>query len=304
MYIIISSERLKKMKKVTKAVIPAAGLGTRMLPIARAVPKEALPIVDRPAISYLVEEAKCSGITDVLIITGRNKDCIEDYFDFSPEYEQKISAKGGDITLLRDSAFADMNIYFLRQKQTKGLGHAVGCAKAFVGDEPFAVLYGDDIIFSEKPVTLQLIEVYEKYGKGCAGVKEVPSELVRKYCTLKTEKIAGTKNEFLVSDMIEKPGENDPVYSNYSILGRVVLPPEIFDIIENTPPGAGGEIQLTDAMKVLSNVKGMTAVDFEGERYDLGSKLGFMKANVVKALEHAEIGEEFKKYIKELAKTL
>ena len=304
MYIIISSERLKKMKKVTKAVIPAAGLGTRMLPIARAVPKEALPIVDRPAISYLVEEAKCSGITDVLIITGRNKDCIEDYFDFSPEYEQKISAKGGDITLLRDSAFADMNIYFLRQKQTKGLGHAVGCAKAFVGDEPFAVLYGDDIIFSEKPVTLQLIEVYEKYGKGCAGVKEVPPELVRKYCTLKTEKIAGTKNEFLVSDMIEKPGENDPVYSNYSILGRVVLPPEIFDIIENTPPGAGGEIQLTDAMKVLSNVRGMTAVDFEGERYDLGSKLGFMKANVVKALEHNEIGEEFKKYIKELAKTL
>ena len=292
------------MKKVTKAVIPAAGLGTRMLPIARAVPKEALPIVDRPAISYLVEEAKRSGITDVLIITGRNKDCIEDYFDFSPEYEQKISAKGGDITLLRDSAFADMNIYFLRQKQTKGLGHAVGCAKAFVGDEPFAVLYGDDIIFSEKPVTLQLIEVYEKYGKGCAGVKEVPSELVRKYCTLKTEKIAGTKNEFLVSDMIEKPGENDPVYSNYSILGRVVLPPEIFDIIENTPPGAGGEIQLTDAMKVLSNVRGMTAVDFEGERYDLGSKLGFMKANVVKALEHNEIGEEFKKYIKELAKTL
>lgn len=304
MYIIISSERLKKMKKVTKAVIPAAGLGTRMLPIARAVPKEALPIVDRPAISYLVEEAKRSGITDVLIITGRNKDCIEDYFDFSPEYEQKISAKRGDITLLRDSAFADMNIYFLRQKQTKGLGHAVGCAKAFVGDEPFAVLYGDDIIFSEKPVTLQLIEVYEKYGKGCAGVKEVPSELVRKYCTLKTEKIAGTENEFLVSDMIEKPGENDPVYSNYSILGRVVLPPEIFDIIENTPPGAGGEIQLTDAMKVLSNVRGMTAVDFEGERYDLGSKLGFMKANVVKALEHNEIGEEFKKYIKELAKTL
>jgi len=292
------------MKKVTKAVIPAAGLGTRMLPIARAVPKEALPIVDRPAISYLIEEAKNSGITDVLIITGRNKDCIEDYFDFSPEYEEKIASKGGDISALRDSAFADMNIYFLRQKQTKGLGHAVGCAKAFVGDEPFAVLYGDDIIFSEKPVTLQLIEAYEKYGLGCAGVKEVPDELVRKYCTLKTEKIDGSDTDYHVSDMIEKPGENDPVYSNYSILGRVVLPAEIFDIIENTPPGAGGEIQLTDAMKTLSNTKGMTAVDFEGERFDLGSKLGFMKANVVKALEHGEIGEEFKNYIKELAKTL
>ncbi len=292
------------MKKITKAVIPAAGLGTRMLPIARAVPKEALPIVDRPAISYLVEEAKKSGITDVLIITGRNKGCIEDYFDFSPEYEEKISAKGGDLSVIRDSAFADMNIYFLRQKQTKGLGHAVGCAKAFCAGEPFAVLYGDDIIFSEKPVTLQLIERYEKYGLGCAGVKEVPDELVRKYCTLKTEKVSDSDDEFYVSDMIEKPGENDPVYSNYSILGRVVLPPEIFDIIESTKPGAGGEIQLTDAMKTLSNTKGMIAVDFEGTRFDLGSKLGLVKANVVKALEHEEIAEEFKNYIKELAKTL
>ena len=292
------------MKKVRKAVIPAAGLGTRMLPIARAVPKEALPIVDRPAISYLIEEAKNSGITDVLIITGRNKDCIEDYFDFSPEYEEKISSRGGDVKALRDSAFSDMHIYFLRQKETRGLGHAVGCARAFVGDEPFAVLYGDDIIFSKKPVTLQLIERYEKYGLGCAGVKEVPDELVRKYCTLKTEPIDGSGTDFIVSDMIEKPGENDPVYSNYSILGRVILPPEIFDIIENTPPGAGGEIQLTDAMKQLSNTERMTAVDFEGERFDLGSKLGFMKANVVKALEHEEIGEEFKKYIKEIANTI
>lgn len=295
---------MENVKKVRKAVIPAAGLGTRMLPIARAVPKEALPIVDRPAISYLIEEAKNSGISDVLIITGRNKDCIEDYFDFSPEYEEKILSKGGDVQELRDSAFADMHIFFLRQKETKGLGHAVGCARAFVGDEPFAVLYGDDIIFSQKPVTLQLIEAYEKYSLGCAGVKEVPDELVRKYCTLKTEAVSDSDNEFYVSDMIEKPGENDPVYSNYSILGRVVLPPEIFDIIESTPPGAGGEIQLTDAMKTLSNSAGMIAVDFEGERFDLGSKLGFMKANVTKAIEHPEIGEDFKKYIKEIAKTL
>lgn len=292
------------IKKVTKAVIPAAGLGTRMLPIARAVPKEALPIVDRPAISYLVEEAKNSGITDVLIITGRNKNCIEDYFDFSPEYEAKFLEKGKDISELRDTSFKDVNVYFLRQKETKGLGHAVGCARAFVGDEPFAVLYGDDIIFSEKPVTLQLIESYEKYGRAAAGVKEVPEELVRKYCTLKTEPIDGSDNEFFVSDMIEKPGKDDPIYSHYSILGRVLLTPDVFDIIDALPPGAGGEIQLTDAMKELSNKVGMTAVDFEGTRYDLGSKLGFLKANVDRALSHPEVSEEFKKYIKELAERL
>ena len=291
-------------KKVTKAVIPAAGLGTRMLPIARAVPKEALPIVDRPAISYLVEEAKNSGITDILIITGRNKNCIEDYFDFSPEYEAKFLEKGKDISELRDSSFKDVNVYFLRQKETKGLGHAVGCARAFVGDEPFAVLYGDDIIFSEKPVTLQLIESYEKYGRAAAGVKEVPEELVRKYCTLKTEPIYGSENEFSVSDMIEKPGKDDPIYSHYSILGRVLLTPDVFDIIDALPPGAGGEIQLTDAMKVLSNTVGMTAVDFEGTRYDLGSKFGFLKANVDRALKHPEVSEEFKNYIKELAAKL
>lgn len=291
-------------KKITKAVIPAAGLGTRMLPIARAVPKEALPIVDRPAISYLVEEAKNSGITDVLIITGRNKDCIEDYFDYSPEYEAKLAAKGEGPEALRESAVSGVNVYFLRQKETKGLGHAVGCAKAFVGDEPFAVLYGDDIIFAEKPVTLQLIESYEKYGRAVAGVKEVPEELVRKYCTLKTEKINGSENEFYVSDMIEKPGKDDPVYSHYSILGRVILTPDIFDIISNLNPGAGGEIQLTDAMKALSNTVGMTAVDFEGTRYDLGSKLGFLKANVDLAIRHPEVSDEFKQYIKELAEKL
>lgn len=292
------------MKKITKAVIPAAGLGTRMLPIARAVPKEALPIVDRPAISYLVEEAKKSGITDVLIITGRNKDCIENYFDFSPEYEAKLAGREGAIELMRDSAYADINVYFLRQKQARGLGHAVGCARAFIGDEPFAVLYGDDIIFSEKPVTLQLIESYERYGRACVGVKEVPEHLVRKYCTLKVDDIENSENEFYVSDMIEKPTEKDPIYSLYSILGRVVLTPEIFDILEKTVPGAGGEIQLTDAMKVLAQRDGMTAVDFEGTRFDMGSKLGFLQANIVKGLEHPETNEDLRKFIKELAERI
>ena len=292
------------MKKVTKAVIPAAGLGTRMLPIARAVPKEALPIVDRPAISYLVEEAKNSGITDVLIITGRNKDCIEDYFDFSPEYEAKFIEKGKDISELRDTSFKDVNVYFLRQKETKGLGHAVGCARAFVGDEPFAVLYGDDIIFSEKPVTLQLIESYEKYGRAAAGVKEVPEELVRKYCTLKTEPINGSDNEYFVSDMIEKPGKDDPIYSYYSILGRVLLTPDVFDIIDNLTPGAGGEYQLTDAMAIMAKKNGISAIEFEGERYDMGSKAGFLKANVIKGLENEETKEEFCEFLKSLVGTL
>jgi UTP--glucose-1-phosphate uridylyltransferase len=173
-----------------------------------------------------------------------------------------------------------------------------------VGDEPFAVLYGDDIIFSEKPVTLQLIESYEKYGRAAAGVKEVPEELVRKYCTLKTEPIDGSDNEFFVSDMIEKPGKDDPIYSHYSILGRVLLTPDVFDIIDALPPGAGGEIQLTDAMAIMARTKGVTALEFEGDRYDMGSKLGFLKANVVKGLSHKETAEDFREFIKEIAKTL
>ncbi len=292
------------MKKITKAVIPAAGLGTRMLPIARAVPKEALPIVDRPAISYLVEEAKRSGITDVLIITGRGKDCIEDYFDYSPEYEANLITKGKDINELRESTIQGVNVYFLRQKETKGLGHAVGCARAFIGDEPFCVLYGDDIIFGEKPVTLQLIEAYEKYGRAACGVKEVPLELVRKYCTLKTEKLPQSENEYLCTDMIEKPKETDPIYSCFSILGRVLLTPDIFDIIDSLPLGAGGEIQLTDAMRALANQKGMTAVDFYGTRYDMGSKIGFLKANIDTGLTHPEVKDELREYILELAKKL
>ena len=232
------------MKKITKAVIPAAGLGTRMLPIARAVPKEMLPIVDKPVVSYLVEEAVKSGITDILIITGRNKSAMEDYFDYSPEYEEKLRASGKEAMIdeLR-SICQGVNISFMRQLETKGLGHAVLRAEAFVGNEPFAVLYGDDIIISETPVVKQLTDVYEATGRGVLGVKEVSDELIVKYCTLDAKE-TDTKGTFVVRDMIEKP-KKEQIITNLAILGRVVLPPEIFGILKETPPGAGGEIQLT-----------------------------------------------------------
>lgn len=290
--------------KITKAVIPAAGLGTRMLPIARAVCKEMLPIVDRPAVSYLVEEAVNSGITDILIITGREKDAMENYFDRSPEYEKKLIASGKTKELEDIERVCSMaNIYFIRQLEPKGLGHAIGRARSFVGNEPFSVLYGDDIIFSKTPVCRQLIDAYENYGRCAVGVKPVPMEWVRKYSSLKVEKIEGSDRDYLCTDMIEKPAPGKE-FSNLSILGRVLLTPEIFDILDNTAPGAGGEIQLTDAMCTLARKEGVTAVDFEGERYDLGSKLGLMCANMVKAAEHPDIGEDFKKFLKDFAKTL
>lgn len=290
----------KTMPKIKKAVIPAAGLGTRMLPIARAVPKEMLPIVDRPAMSYLVEEAAKSGIEDILIITGRGKGVMEDYFDYSPEYEAHFAARGkaGEIEKMRETGNAfGARVYFIRQKEARGLGHAVGCARSFVGNEPFAVLYGDDIIFSEKPVVAQMIESYEKYGRAVCGVKTVPEELVMKYCSLRTHPIDGSEREFFVDDMIEKPRTREEIFSNYSILGRVLLTPDIFDIINETPPGVGGEIQLTDAMRTLARSRGMTALDFEGKRFDLGSKLGFLSANVVRAFDDPELGAEFSEFL-------
>ena len=290
----------KTMPKIKKAVIPAAGLGTRMLPISRAVPKEMLPIVDRPAMSYLVEEAAKSGIEDILIITGRGKGVMEDYFDYSPEYEAHFAARGkaGEIEKMRETGNAfGARVYFIRQKEARGLGHAVGCARSFVGNEPFAVLYGDDIIFSEKPVVAQMIESYEKYGRAVCGVKTVPEELVMKYCSLRTHPIEGSEREFFVDDMIEKPRTREEIFSNYSILGRVLLTPDIFDIIDETPPGAGGEIQLTDAMRTLARSRGMTALDFEGKRFDLGSKLGFLSANVVRAFDDPELGAEFREFL-------
>ena len=292
------------MKKVRKAIIPAAGLGTRMLPISHAVPKEMLPIVDLPAVYYLVEEAAASGIEEILIITNRDKDAMENFFDLSPEYISALSAKGKNEEAARLRSIADMaNVYFLRQKETRGLGHAVGRARAFVGDEPFAVLYGDDIIFSKTPVCRQMIDAYEKCNRPVVGVKPVPWEDLKKYCSLKVAPIEGEDRLSLCTDMIEKPKSGEE-FSNLSILGRVLLTPDVFDIIDALPPGAGGEIQLTDAMAKLARNDGVTALEFEGDRYDMGSKLGFLKANVVKGLEHSETKDELRKFLVELAESL
>lgn len=282
--------------KVKKAVIPAAGLGTRMLPAAKAVPKEMMPIVDKPAMHYQIEEAVASGISDILIITNRGKDSIEDYFDFSPEYERHLEKKGKTEELEMLRGIANMaNITFIRQKEAKGLGHAVLCAKEFVGNEPFAVLYGDDLIESDVPTTKELVEIYERYGKGVVGVSEVSPELIHKYCSLKVEK--AEDRIYHCTDMIEKPTP-DKVMSYFSILGRVVMPPEIFGILETLEPGFGGEIQLTDAMAKLARDKGVMAYDFPGTHHDMGSKLGLLKAGVTYGVKHEEIGEEFKEWLK------
>lgn len=267
------------MKKVRKAIIPAAGLGTRVLPASKAVPKEMLNIVDKPAIQYIVEEAFNSGIEEILIITNRGKEAIEDHFDHAFELETKL-AENPDKKDLLDSVKACANfgnIYFLRQKETGGLGHAVLCAKAFVGDEPFAVLYGDDVIISDNPVTKQLIDVYEKYDKGVVGVKEVDTESILKYCSLAVEPLES--NCYKCTNMIEKPKRNE-ILSHFSILGRVILPPQIFDILENTPKGACNELQLTDAMRTLAQHEGVVAVDYDGKRYDMGNKFGILQATL------------------------
>ena len=292
------------MKKVRKAIIPAAGLGTRMLPISHAVPKEMLPIVDLPAIYYLVEEAVNSGIEDILIITNRDKDAMEDFFDLSIEYREALLAKSKTEEAKRLYDIANMaNVYFLRQKETKGLGHAVGRARSFVGDEPFLVLYGDDIIFSKTPVCRQMTDVYEKYGKCVVGVKPVPKADLTKYSSLKVEELPGEKRVTYCTDMIEKPKPGEE-FSNLSILGRVLLTPEVFDVIDALPPGAGGEIQLTDAMAKFARTEGIYALEFEGERFDLGSKTGFLKANITKGLSHPETRDELKAFLKEIIETV
>ncbi len=289
-------------QKVRKAVIPAAGLGTRVLPISKAMPKEMLPIVDKPAIQYIVEEAVASGIEDILIITNRGKGIIEDHFDHVTELEGRLAAAGRTETLDELNRITSLaNIYFIRQKETRGLGHAVNCARSFVGNEPFAVLYGDDVIIGEDPACGQLCRAYEEYGKGVVGIKEVTAEQILKYSSLAVTPLRD--NLYNVTDMVEKPTP-DKILSLFSILGRCVLPPEIFDVLDNTPPGAGGEIQLTDAMLTLARGGGMTGVDFTGIRYDMGNKLGILKATCEVALQHPEVAVDFREYLKELAKTL
>jgi UDP-glucose pyrophosphorylase len=284
--------------KVRKAVIPAAGLGTRVLPASKAIPKEMLPIVDKPAIQYIVEEAVASGIEDILIITSRGKSAIEDHFDRMPLLESTLSSPAKKYLL--DSVIAPAklaNISYLRQQEINGLGAAVYCAKTFVGDEPFVVLYADDVIFSKTPATKQLIDAYTEFGLPALAIKEVSKDDIGKYSSMKVKHLRD--NLYRVDDMIEKPSP-DKVFSLFAILGRVLLTSDIFDILENLPPGAGGEIQLTDAIKITANSGGTVGVDFEGVRYDMGNKLGIMKAAVERALHHSEIKDDFREYMRSL----
>lgn len=286
---------------IRKAIIPAAGLGTRVLPASKAVPKEMLPIVDKPAIQYIVEEAVASGITDILIITNRGKGVIEDHFDHSFELEHLLAQRGGKEDVLSElKSVAKMaNIYFIRQKEAKGLGHAVLCAKSFVQDEPFAVMYGDDVIINNSdPVIGQVARAFERYGKCAVGIKEVSEEQIVKYSSMKVSNLSD--NIYAIDDMIEKPSL-DKIFSLYSILGRCVLTPDIFDILATIPTGAGGELQLTDAMAVTARKSGMIGVDFVGTRYDMGNKFGILKANIEVGLNHPDVGDQLRAYIKKIA---
>lgn len=288
--------------KIKKAVIPAGGMGTRVLPASKAIPKEMLPIVDRPAIQYIVEEAVKSGIEDILIITSRGKTAIEDHFDHAPELEQSLFERGKTTAYDELQKLANLaNITFIRQKIARGLGDAILHAKAFVGNEPFAVLYGDDVICSEVPVCRQLCDAYEETGRGVVGIKEVSEEAIAKYSSMALRPLKD--NWFEIYDMVEKP-KPEEVFSLYSILGRCILPPEIFEILEDTPLGAGGELQLTDAMKTLAQTQGMIGVDFYGRRYDMGNKLGILEAIVEQGMVHPEIGEDFQRYLKGIVKSL
>ena len=288
--------------KVRKAVIPAAGLGTRMLPATKTVPKEMLPLVDKPVIQYIIEEAVASGIEDILIVTNRAKSAMDDYFDYYPELEDRLARdnKEHELELVRKSA--DLaNIFYVRQKETKGLGHAVWRAKRFVGDEPFAVLLGDDIMMSKRPVLGQLVSDAEKYDASAIGVQTVSDDAISKYSSVKVTALED--HIFDVSDLNEKPSLAEK-FSNYAILGRYVLTSAIFDILENTAPGRGGEIQLTDGLATLCRKDRMVAVDFEGRRYDTGNMLGFLEATIDFSLQNPETAPWLSEFIKNKAKIL
>ena len=284
-------------KNIRKAIIPAAGLGTRFLPATKAQPKEMLPIVDKPTLQYIIEECVASGIEEILIITGRNKKSIEDHFDRSVELEMELEKANKKEMLEMVREISDMvNIHFIRQKEPRGLGHAILCAKTFVGEEPFAVLLGDDVVYNdEKPCLKQLIDCYEEYKTTVLGVQTVDPKDVNKYGI-----VGGLPIEnrvYKVKDLVEKPSvEESP--SNVAILGRYIITPKIFEILENTAPGKGNEIQLTDALLKLMNEEAMYAYDFEGRRYDVGDKLGFLEATVEYALRKEELRDGFIEYLK------
>ena len=283
------------MNKIRKVIIPAAGLGTRFLPATKAQPKEMLPIVDKPTIQYIVEEAVASGIEDIIIVTGRTKKSIEDHFDKSVELEMELDKHGKQELLEIAHSVSDIaNIYYIRQKEPKGLGHAILTARTFVGDEPFAVMLGDDVISSEVPCLKQMIEMYEKYNNSILGVQTVAKEQVNKYGIIAGMQLGDRVYE--VHDMIEKP-EMDKAPSNVAVLGRYIITPGIFKYLEKQEIGAGGEIQLTDALCKLAKEEKMYAYDFIGKRYDVGSKMGFLQATVEFALEREELREVFKSYL-------
>ena len=281
--------------KVRKAIIPAAGLGTRFLPATKAQPKEMLPIVDKPTIQYIIEEAVASGIEEILIITGRNKKCIEDHFDKSVELEMELEKNNKNELLDMVRSISDLvDIHYIRQKEPKGLGHAIYCARAFVGNEPFAVLLGDDVVDSETPCLKQLMDCYKEYKTSILGVQTVAREDVSKYGIV--DGIHIEDKVYKVKKLVEKPSVEEAP-SNVAILGRYIITPQIFDIIENTKPGKGGEIQLTDALETLIENEAMYAYNFEGRRYDVGDKLGFLQATVEFALKKDELREPFIEYL-------
>ena len=287
------------MQKIRKAVIPAAGYGTRFLPATKATPKEMLPIVDKPTIQYIVEEAKASGIEDILIISGHGKRAIEDHFDSAPALEMELQAKGKTDLLKIVQETADINIHYIRQRYMRGLGDAILCARAFMGNEPFAVLLGDDVVYNpDKPALAQLIDIYEATGGSVLGCQNVPEDKVSAYGI-----VAGKETEnsrlMRVSDMVEKPAREEAP-SRMAVLGRYIIKPQIFDILTQTKPGKGGEIQLTDALKELARQDAVYAYDFIGQRYDVGDKLGFLKATVEFALRREDLGADFKAYLQEI----
>lgn len=288
-------------KKIRKAIIPAAGLGTRFLPATKAQPKEMLPIVDKPTIQYIIEEAVASGIEEILIITGRSKKCIEDHFDKSVELELELEKSGKEQMLKMVREISDMvDIHFIRQKEPRGLGHAISCAKTFVGNEPFAVLLGDDIVYNEgRPCLKQLIDCYDEYKTSVLGVQTVEAKDVNKYGIVNGIHIED--RVYKVKGLVEKPPVEEAP-SNVAILGRYIITPQIFKILEETKPGKGGEIQLTDALLKLIDEEAMYAYDFEGTRYDVGDKLGFLKATVEYALRREDLRDGFIEYLNILKK--
>ena len=289
--------------RVRKAIIPAAGLGTRLLPNTKSIPKEMLPLVDKPVIQYIVEEAVAAGVEQILIITNRGKSPIEDYFDYAPDLEERLvhDGKRDEARVVRQ--VADMaDVFFLRQKETKGLGHAIWRARSFVGDEPFGVLLGDDIMLSEKPVLKQLVEAAEAHSCSAIAVREVPDELIVKYSSVKLEERLSDR-VYRISDMNEKPTLSEKL-SQFAILGRYVLTPQIFDILEHTAPGRNDEIQLTDGMRELVHREPMCAVDFEGRRYDTGNLKGYLESIIDFALKNEEAGPWLRQFILDKAEQL